>query len=564
MPGVSPALARSTKGVWLLDIDLGRTLRFAESPVDVTNRAGDVLHYSAGLGEFTLGTSIGAEASIGFSIDAGEGVRREPLNWAILVAEGIDLEERPAVLRRWFEGQVLEEARVWLRGRTKNAEYSGEDVPASHLAISVERRPTKGNTIPGPQERVDFTTWPVTAGTTIDDTILGASYPLILGAPGHSPTGVPDPAVPALYVEIKAAGNDDRLIIAGSRIQASGIQIYDQSNEPPVHTFRTVKTMQDKLGRTVSYIDLLSPGAIGAVPGAKYYAGFQADGGGLYGGGVVDPRTGRLVRGMIDVIEYMLVRNGTTVDFGRMANLRSRWNSYFFDSFINNPINAFDWLRREVLGLVNLVEREGEHGLYYAPEIWDATEQDVTVRFDVDKGAWRQTAPLVLRRQGEIYNEFTIEYRPFLPSGRFLSRRILTGDSGVLGDPSDVNVGTDSRVIADLRCALSQRRYRTADNRTGVRPAPPIRASSVRDDVTAVKLLKDRAARDALPKRVTQVTAGPEWEWVEEGTIALIINTESGLPGNICRVDNVTVGDGLTVCDLTLLDDPIQLDRLGS
>jgi hypothetical protein len=510
-----------------------------------------------------LGSSIGAEASIGFSIDAGEGVRHESLSWARLVAEGIDLEERPAVLRRWFEGQLLEEARIWLRGRTKGAEYGGEDTPTSHLSISIERRPTKGNTIPGPQERVDSTTWPVTAGTTIDEAILGASYPLILGAPGHSPTGIPDPAVPALYVEVKAAGNDDRLVISTGRIEANGIQIYDESSEPPVRTFRTVKTMRDKLGRTVSYIDLLSPGAIGAVPGAKYYAGFQADGGLLYGGGVVDPRTGRIVRGMIDMIEYMLVRNGTAVDFGRMAALRSRWNSYVFDAFINTPVNAFDWIRREVLGLVNFVEREGEHGLYYGAEIWDADERDVTVRFDIDKGSWRQTAPLVLRRQGETYNEFTIEYRPFLTSGRYLSRRILTGDSGVLGALDDVGVGTDSRVIADLRCARSQRRYSSPANPTGVRPAPPIKAASVRDDVTAVRILRDRAARDALPKRVTQVTGGPEMEWIEEGAIGLLINAEAELAGNLCRVDNVTVGDGLTVCDLTLLDDPIQTDRVG-
>jgi len=561
MPGVSPALARSKPGQWLLEFEIGRVLRFAERAVDIETRDGEILHFSAGLAPFTLGTSVGGEASIGFAIDAGEAVRASALNWAALVAEGIDLEERSGTLYRHFEGQLLEECRVWLKGRTKGAEYGGEDQPTSHLSISLERRPTKGNTVPGPQERADLITWPVNAGATLDDAINGAAYPIIIGAPGHSPTGVPDPAVPVLFVEVQAAGNDDRLLIATGRVEADEIQLYDASNSPALTTRREVKVMQDNLGRTVSYVDLMPPFALAATEGAKYYAGFQANSS-IYGGGTIDPRTGRMVRGLVDVIEFMLVKNGTPVDFGRMAALRSRWNSMYFDSFINTPVNAYDWLRSEILSLVNLVEREGDLGLYYGAEIWDANEQDVTVRFDVDLGAWRQTAPLVLRRQGEIYNEFTIEYRPYLTSGRFLSRRILTGTSGVLGDAGDAGVGTDSRVIADLRCALSQRRFRTALDRSGVRPAPPIRAASVRDDATAVRILKDRAARDALPKRVTQVTAGPEAEWVEEGAIGLLINSAAGLGGNICRVDNVTVGDGLTVCDLTLLDDPIQTPRL--
>ena len=555
MPGVSREIARNKRGIWLVEIDLGRPMRFALEAVDIQTRSSGTVRYFAGLADFSLGSSVGAEASVGVTIDAGESVRGDRLNWATLVAKGIDLEERPAVLRRWFPGQLLEEARVWLRGRTTAAEYSGPESPSGRLTISIERRPTKGNTIPSEQERVDATTWPVNGGASIDDAVLGATYPLILGAPGHNPGGAfGDPAVPALYVEVQSAGNDDRLLISTGRIEADAVQLYDETNVPPLRVKRTVKTMTDKLGRTVSYVDLLPPFALNGTEGTKYYVGFQADGGLVYGGGVVDPRTGRLVRGLVDLIEYMLRRNGTAVDYGRMSSLRSRLGTYVFDGFINTPTSPFEWLRREVLPLVNLIEREGELGLYYDHEVWDADETDVTVRFDVDQRAVSMTAPLVLRRQAEIYNQFAIEYAPFLATGRYLRRRILGGDNGIVATLDDPGVGVDSRVVSDLRCSLSQRRY-------GLRPAPPIRSAVLRDDATALRILRDRAARDALPKRVTQVTGGTDLEWVNEGAIGLLINTEAGLPGNVCRVDNVTVGNGLTVCDLTLLDDPIQSPR---
>jgi hypothetical protein len=247
-----------------------------------------------------------------------------------------------------------------------------------------------------------------------------------------------------------------------------------------------------------------------------------------------------------------------------MAALRSRLNTYFFDGFLNVPIVPFDWLRSNILGLLNLVEREGEFGLYYGLEIWDARAGDINIhlRFDVDSRAVQSTAPLVLRRQGEIYNQFSIEYAPFLTTGRYLRRRILGGDNGIVANLDDPGVGVDSRVYSDLRCSLSQRRFPDPDSRRGIRPAPPIRSAVIRDDATALRILRDRAARDALPKRVTQVTGGPELEWIEEGAIGKYINSAHGCPGNVCRVDNVTVGGGLTIIDLTLLDDPIQSPRL--
>lgn len=567
MPGVSRETARNARGIWLVEIDVGRTFRFALQAVDVETRSSGTVRFFAGLADFTLGTSIGAEASVAITIDAGEGVRGDPINWAELVAEGLDLEERPARLYRWWPGQLLEEAQLRLRGSTNSVEYGDPQATAGRITLSIERRPTKGTTIPSEQERVDSTTWPVSGGASIDDAILGATYPLILGAPGHNPAlGVPDPAVPGLFVEVRAAGNDDRILISTGRVQALAVQLYDMTNQPPLTVKRTVKVMQDKLGRTISYVDLLPPFALAGIEGTKWYIGYQADGGLVYGGGVIDPRTGRLVRDAITMIEYLLLRNGTTVDLGRMEALRSRLGTYFFDGFINMPSNPFDWLRKEVLPLLNLVEREGEFGLYYGHEIWDARAGDINVhlRFDVDQRAVQSTAPLVLRNQSEIYNQFSIEYAPHQATGRFLRRRILGGDNGIVANLDDPGVGVDSRVLSDLRCSLSQRRFPNPDNPKKIRVAPPIRSSVIRDDITAVRVLRDRAARDAIPKRVTQVTGGPEFEWVEEGAIGLYINAAHGCPGNICRVDNVTVGAGVTVIDLTLLDDPIQTARLGA
>ncbi len=555
MPGVSRATARNERGQWLLDLDFGgRTFRFPTLAADVPRTKGDEGRYDAGLADFSLGSSLGATASVGLTIDTGIPLQQERMNWALMVAQGIDLEERPGILRRWFPGQTLEEARVWLIGTTINANYADPDAHPGRLTISLERRPLAGRTIPGPQERVDNETFPSRGGVlVIDETIIGAAYPLIIGAPGtREGQSFGDPVVPALMAELSVLGTDDRLVISREEIQAKAVQLYDI--DAPANEIRTVDTMLDKLGQKVSFIDFVGATLV-AASGTKYYVGMLADGGDTYGGGALDPRTGRLVRGGADVISFLLQLNGTAVDFGRMAALEPELNGYLFDAFINTPIVAFEWLQKNILPLLPVIERQGEFGLYYDVERWEARATDVTVRLDADSGAVHRIAPIVKRQQGEIYNEFTIEFAPRLATTRYTQRLILTAQDLVLSELNQTL--SDTRVVGDLRCALSQRKFEK------VKPAPPIQTSAVWEPATALKILRDRASRDALPKRVTVYQGGAELEYVVEGAIALVIDTKRGahLPGNIARVDNVQVGDGTTVLSVTLLDDPLEVKR---
>ena len=385
MPGVTREIARNERGQWLLEINAGRVFRFTDKATAViTKENGDVVEFVSGLGTLTLGTSLGAEASLGFQIDSGLPVRTDLLNWAHLRAEGVDMEERKGTLRRWFPGQLLEEAQVWLRGVTMDARYAFPDAHPGRLTISLERRPTKGRPIPNPQQRVDASTWPVRTGAlaVVDPIIEGATYPLILGAPGHVPGGTVGSAVtPALLVERVPASDDDRLLIALGRVQAKAVRLYDLT-AGTVDT-RTVRTMEDLLGQLVSYVDLVGS-TVTAVEGHKYYIGWFDDGGTTFGGGTIDTRTGRMVRSAVDHITFLLRLNGTEVDLGRMESLNPLLRSYKFDVMVNTPRVAFDVLRSEIIKLLPVVGRENPYELVSIKLGWPGAHGHSRQTFEPD------------------------------------------------------------------------------------------------------------------------------------------------------------------------------------
>ena len=266
----------------------------------------------------------------------------------------------------------------------------------------------------------------------------------------------------------------------------------------------------------------------------------------------------------MDVINFLLRENGTQVDLGRMGALIPLLNSYKFDTYINTPVVPFDFLRSKILPLLPVVERQGQDGLYYDIVKWTANPIEAIYTVNADNRTVSRSAPLVKRVQGELYNEFTIEFGQFAKTGRYTRRTTITAQAGFLSGANPLsnilgNSVPNVRIFANLFCSLSQSRF-------GVKPAPPIKAGAIWDDVTALRVLRDRAERDALPKRVTQYTGGPHLEWLAgaEGSIVLVQDTPAGLNGVVARIDNVAVGaaDGRVVIDVTILDDPTQYERL--
>jgi hypothetical protein len=538
VPGASEIRGRDA--VWLLDLDIGgRIYRFASKKVEVVDVAGLAYSYDSGLGELTIGLDDGAATkTVALTLQTG-------VDWALIKARGQTLELQRGVLRRWFTGQTLERATVVIVGLTEGPQYGAKEDP---FLFSLVRSPIRDSKIiPDPQATVDFSTFPrPTTGFSIADKAEGASYPVIIGAPGHNPKAVlPTSAVPALLADFQVGLIQSTLLIADGKIAATSCTL----NNATLHNFSTVRTVQsreDNLGRTYSFVDF-----IGAFPqlggeGDEYYVGFQDDA--TYGGGA--KHRGKMVRGAGDVIRFLLEEHSNIeYDRGRFEAMADWLNRFKIDGYINAPQQAWSWIETEILRWLQVVPVEGVDGLYLTPVRYGATRQDARMwlsTFGSSRNVKRE-GPITTIREA-IFNEFTFEYRKIRGADKYLDRRILSADPGNLAGVAFPGV-TDSRIYASYLCRRSQADYQ-------VRPWRGA-SGSIWDDTTAGLILQGMAERYAFPKRAARYVGGLELEVLERGDVVLLNDDELHLVDHICLVENRIVSADQVALDLMVIDHPV-------
>lgn len=531
-------------GEWILEIFVaGSPFRFGTVPVIVESAAGDVKFFE-GLNE--IEQSVSSEGSADFTIpvtiDAGD-------NWAKVIARHAVIERAPAILRRLFDGQTLEQARTVIEGAVEGFGY-GE--PNERIKFSIVRRArTQSRMLPTPAMVVDGTTWPVTGGHTVDENIVGAFYPIIIGAPGTRPGGSPLAATEGLLVEIGAV---PKILIAGHRVVASSVTIFDYTDDGVTPSaVVAVSTMVDGVGRLISYCDMTAAGLTIAA-GRIYYVGWDAAGGGL-----PNPVGAGALRGAGDVIAWM-IRTWTDIriDAARFAPIRERLSAgYKIDSYLNEPVDPVAWLNAEVFPILPIEPRQGEDGIYWYMRRWDATSVDAVARLDADRGEIQRES-LVQTESAQVANEITVQYGPIRGTGRSGFRRIV-GAVDQTRPNDEIQSGlvtTDDRMIGGYRAALSQSIFK--------RQPAGITASSVWDDPTATRIGQDVLSEQGLPRRFVTYSGGTDLEAFGIGAVIVLNDSLVQIFDEIAQILDLTVGGPDVILSLELFDDPVISDRLVS
>ena len=116
--------------VWLLDFTAGGVVyRFATSATVVALADGSTIQYAGGLNDLSLGSaSQSGERSESVVVASS-------VDWFAVKARGATLRNQPATVRFYVEGDVLETARVYLRGRTTSPKHGtiGEPLTKEEL-----------------------------------------------------------------------------------------------------------------------------------------------------------------------------------------------------------------------------------------------------------------------------------------------------------------------------------------------------------------------------------------------------------------------------------------------
>jgi len=541
--------------VWLLDFTAGGVVyRFATTSTVVALADGSTIQYAGGLNELTLGSaSQSGERSESVVVASS-------VDWFAVKARGATLRDQQATVRLYTEGDVLETARMYLRGRTTSPKHGTIGEP---LTLTIrENASDQAFEFPLAQAVVEDETWPVTPANIIVDKNQGKPYPLVIGIPGHHPKAGtayrPEMASPAIYAEYKAtATTAGQMVIADGHIAAATVPLYDALNFGTSFD-KAVTLTTDALGRRVSVIQN-APAAASDVD-LEWWVGFGNAG--VYGGGRLNPYGAGYLRGAGDVIRWVL-EECTTLDVDTAAVIgAAAWlNRWKVDAVINQSINMLDWLDSEVLAHIPVIRVNGPRGIYYAPMRWDAVDSDVVAHL---RPGMVSRASDETQYDDEIRNLLTIQYRPQRDGTAYGSRRVLGPEYGrhesgwgVLGMtslPWNTTTFEDVRFFADPLCRWSYA-YNGPREWTGTN-------SSCWDDASVALSLDYMALRYATQKRMVRY-GGPmgQLEGLEPGAVVRLTDPEIYVDAVLALVVERLTSTTQVYLDLVILDDPFKTSR---
>ncbi len=534
--------------IWLLDLEVGgRVFRIATERCAVASRLGPTYVYEAGLGDLDLGSGrlLGAR-SVSVEITGSE-------DWSAVGA----LDERRATIRAWESG-TLEQAPVYVSGLTAEPEISDGGASLSlTIADDIEARAL---VLPASSAVTSSSTWPASgrANYELPESQAGKVYPVLIGYPGDHPDAVDiaEPAFPIALVEEHTAGDtDERWLVGVGRLDAVQVSLWYESSGELERSDQAVAVTTDLLGTTVSYLQVgsLSPSD------ATYWGGMKKASG--WGGGILSPYTGVVMRGAGEVARYILDYYAPTlrIDRGRMAAAQAWLDRFAVDGVILGE-NAVTWLRRAVLDFLPVLGVDGPDGFYLAPLRFSATATDAVAYLSTARGV-ALDGPI--RTWDEpVRNRLTLRYRPRRMGAEYASSRTLSSDrtdwwaiavaGGAIVPPQSSQIPwiassiDDERVYGSKLCRTSQARYGVREY-TADHPA-------CWDDATALLILQEWAARWATPKRQARYTVDPEeWGHLLPGDVVVLTDADNGLDEAVCLVIDRTLSAVSVALDLVLL-----------
>jgi hypothetical protein len=494
---------------WLLDFQLpGRVFRVTTSPTEllILDKPGKSYLYRPGLARPTVAKSAGEVGAAAISITSSE-----LDGWPLLAKRGHPFNMSRAVLRHHFEGQLLGQSEIYLRGRVVGPSWATKD---DALSFRLERQLRRSGDLPSPAMRIDDQTFDP---LLIDPRIYGAVGPVVVGTPGKIEGSIACPITPAYLVRYDGVGaSTNRFLIAYHRVAATSVTLHDLGPSPTGPAALTVHHDIDLLGRTYAYVDTSSSWMTTNL-GSKHLVAWDVGG----GGALNRTQTGALV-GAGEILLWLLRTwaPGIKIDEGRMAAWQAALDVYLLGAGITTAIPVWSFIQSNILPLLPVDMIEGDDGLYFRPRTLIANPDQIRAHWDSTPLTGNVTRPPDSRLESsgiEIANEITVDFGLGGSDRRYLRSTTVTA-KGAEGD---------GRRIGNWRCEQSQNLYADPDGPadSGIRPLQ-ITTGVVYDQGTGERIALDKATEQALPGQRLVLLVGVEWDDVNLGDTIVHTNAE--------------------------------------
>ena len=532
---------------FLLDVDwLGKIYRFSTVPIDITDtNTGELYRYNGGLGNPTIDQQT---SFVGFDID-GNSISMEltfnDVNWIAEWLQGRSLELAAAavsmiVVDESNHTSFKYEDRVPLfLGKVKDPIIGTPTRPLGHIIFSIENSTNvKAIKMLDNSFEIDPYVFPgldqraATLGRVIE-TPIGQYVPFVFGALGEwyirrSGSGRfqiltdQDSArcSPAYIINATGSGGSLRieLIIAMGTVTAPRIRIWDQDGGNFVNY---VFTDTNADGTKYSYTWYEQGHVIednSFVPGLDEDQTFWVSWA-EYGEGIQDPLTGQSLGPAGNLCLYCLDQTGLEYDKAAWVGLVTVLNRYKFAGYINDPsILVLDWFKQNIIANLPIEVFNGPNGLTPRLNLYFTQDTIPANHYILESGMFEiQTGLQPLEVQP--FNKVTVKYG--------FTGRLEHYLSTVIIDPT-FNGNDNAFIQRDPVSDISYSRFGLLET--------VIELPFVWEMHTAYRIARDRIRMSGLGAYGIEVSAFPQFGFLEVGEIIALTTEKFGLVEHKCQI----------------------------
>lgn len=533
---------------FLLDVDwLGKTYRFSTVPIDITDtNTGELYRYNGGLGNPTIDQQTDF---VGFDID-GSSIAMEltfnDVNWIAEWLHGRSLElaaaELSMIIVDEYNGHTSfkysDRVPLFL-GKVKDPIIGTPTRPPGHIMFSIENSTNvKAIKMLDNSFEIDPYVFPgldqraATLGRIIE-TPIGQYVPFVFGALGEwyirkSGSGRfqiladQDSArcSPAYIIDEVGSGGSLRieLIIAMGTVTAPRIRIWDQDGGNFVNY---VYTDTNADGTQYSYTWYEQGHVIednSFIPGLDEDQTFWVSWA-EFGEGIQDPLTGQSLGPAGNMSLYCLEQIGLEYDKEAWVGLVPVLNRYKFAGYINDPsILVFDWFKQNIVANLPIEVFNGPNGLTPRLNLYFTQDTIPANHYILESGMFEvQTGLQPLEVQP--VNKVTVKYG--------FTGRLEHYLSTVIIDPT-YNGNDNAFIQRDPVSDMSYSRFGLLET--------VIELPFVWEMHTAYRIARDRIRMSALGAYGIEVSAFPQFGFLEVGEIIALTSHNLGLDEHKCQI----------------------------
>tara|TARA_R110001632_G_scaffold5841_2_gene23563 strand:- start:6221 stop:7942 length:1722 start_codon:yes stop_codon:yes gene_type:complete len=532
---------------FLLDVDwLGKIYRFSTVPIDITDtNTGELYRYNGGLGNPTIDQQT---SFVGFDID-GNSIAMEltfnDVNWIAEWLQGRSLELAAAAVSMIVVDESNHtvfkyEDRVPLfLGKVKDPIIGTPTRPLGHIIFSIENSTNvKAIKMLDNSFEIDPYVFPgldqraATLGRMIE-TPIGQYVPFVFGALGEwyirrSGSGrfqiLKDQnsarCSPAYIIDATGSGGTLRieLIIAMGTVTAPRIRIWDQDGGNFVNYVYTA-TNADGTQYSYTWYEL---GHV--IEDNTFVPGLDEDqtfwvAWAEYGEGIQDPLTGQSLGPAGNLCLYCLDQTGLEYDKAAWVGLVTVLNRYKFAGYINDPsILVLDWFKQNIVANLPIEVFNGPNGLTPRLNLYFTQDTIPANHYILESGMFEiQTGLQPLEVQP--FNKVTVKYG--------FTGRLEHYLSTVIIDPT-FNGNDNAFIQRDPVSDISYSRFGLLET--------VIELPFVWEMHTAYRIARDRIRMSGLGAYGIEVSAFPQFGFLEVGEIIALTTEKFGLVEHKCQI----------------------------